>query len=120
VRKYTEYRINPPADETESRVKSLLYLHVDPTGGTAENFRFPIYGQRIVTDIWGQDIFEDPEFEHIRFRYEINAAQIEIRPNTFASKWEDWEELVMRETLVPIRGPGITVITTEVKKLLKD
>jgi hypothetical protein len=120
VRKYTEYRINPPADETESRVKSLLHLHVDPTGGTAENFRFPIYGQRIVTDIWGQDIFEDPEFEHIRFRYEINAAQIEIRPNTFASKWEDWEELVMRETLVPIRGPGITVITTEVKKLLKD
>ena len=80
VRKYTEYRINPPADETESRVKSLLYLHVDPTGGTAENFRFPIYRQRIVTDIWGQDIFEDPEFEHIRFRYEINLHKSKSGP----------------------------------------
>jgi hypothetical protein len=65
-------------------------------------------------------VFEDPEFHHIRYRYEVNAAQIEIRPNTFASKWEDWEEMVIRETLVPIKGPGINVVSTEVKKLLKE
>jgi hypothetical protein len=119
VRKYTDYRVNPPVDETESKVKSLLYLHVDPAGKAGEWFRFPIFGNRIVTDIWGQDVFEDPEFHHIRFRYEVNAAQVEIRPNTFASKWEDWEEMVIRETLVPIKGPGINVLATEVKKLLK-
>jgi hypothetical protein len=120
MRKYTKYRINSPANEEESKTKSLLYLHVDPTGKAAEGFRFPIFGQRIVADIWGRDIFEDPDFEHIRFRYEVNAAQIEIRPNALASKWEDWEELVIRETLVPIKDLGITVVTTEVKKLLRD
>jgi hypothetical protein len=120
VRKYTDYRVNPPVDETESRVKSLLYLHVDPAGKAGEGFRFPIFGNRIVTDIWGQDMFEDPDFHHIRFRYEVNAAQVEIRPNTFASKWEDWEEMVIRETLVPIKGPGINVVSTEVRKLLKE
>jgi hypothetical protein len=120
VRKYTDYRVNPPADEAESRVKSLLYLHVDPAGKAGEGFRFPIFGNRIVTDIWGQDVFEDPDFHHVRYRLEVNAAQIEIRPNTFASKWEDWEEMVIRETLVPIKGPGINVVSTEVKKLLKE
>jgi hypothetical protein len=120
VRKYTDYRVNPPTDEAESRVKSLLYLHVDPAGKAGEGFRFPIFGNRIVTDIWGQDVFEDPDFHHVRYRLEVNAAQIEIRPNTFASKWEDWEEMVIRETLVPIKGPGINVVSTEVKKLLKE
>jgi|688.fasta_scaffold98669_1 hypothetical protein len=119
IRKYTDYRINPPAADKGGPVKSLLFVQVDPAGRAGEGFRFPIYGGHIVTDIWGQDVFEDPDLHPFRFRYEINSARIDIRPNTLSSKWEDWEEMVMRQSLVPFHGSGHDDATAEVKKIIR-
>ena len=92
IRKYTDYRINPPAVDEGGPVKSLLFVQVDPAGRAAEGFRF---------------------------RYEINSARIDIRPNTLSSKWEDWEEMVMRQSLVPFHGSGHDDATAEVKKIIR-
>jgi hypothetical protein len=95
-----------------------LYVQVDPTGHAGDGFRIPLYGGNLEVDIWGQDIFEDPDFHAYRFRYEIDPARIDIRPNALTSKWEDWEELLARGNLIAFEGANNDDVTTDVRKLL--
>jgi hypothetical protein len=93
-------------------------VQVDPTGHAGEGFRVPLFGGNLETDVWGQDIFEDESFHRFRFRYEIDPSRIDIRPNSFAAKWEDWEELLARGNLVAYDGSTTNDVTSEVRKLL--
>jgi hypothetical protein len=99
-------------------VRARLYLQVDPQGRAGDGFRFPLFGGCIEVDIWGQDVFEDSSFHPYRFRFEMDPSQIDIRPNCLTSKWEDWEELLARGTLVAYLGAGTNDMSTEVRRLL--
>ena len=90
-----------------------------PHGPTGEGFRFPLFGGHITIDLWGQDIFEDPHLHGFRFRYEMDPARIDIRSNSLISRWEDWEELIARGTLVAFEGSSSVDSSHDVRKILQ-
>jgi len=116
VQPHTEYRQLPENTDTDGPVRTTLYVQVDPAGHAGEGFRFPLHGGNISVDIWGQDIFEDTSMHRFRFRYELQAHDIDIRSNAFNSKWENWEELLARGTLTAFSGKNTTDVTSDVRK----
>ena len=118
VRKHTDYRQNPPVGDGSEPAAAHLYVQVEASGQAAGGFRFPVSGGTLETDIYGQDLFEDEDFHQFRFRYEIDTARIDIRPNSLTSKWEDWEELLARGVLVAYKGDDQDDVTVDVRKIL--
>ena len=115
VRKHTMFRVNPPAERGDGPVKTLLFVQVDPAGHAGEGFRFPLYGGHIIVDIWGRDVFEDEHLQRHRFRYEVDPAMIEIRANSLSSRWEDWDEMLHRGTLVAFLDESNEDVSAELR-----
>ncbi len=94
-------------------------MQIDPTGHASGGFRVPIWGGHVSTDIWGQDVFEDPALKKYRFRYEVDPYTIDIKSNVFSSRWENWEELLARENLIAFAGSSSTDVTKEARAILQ-
>jgi hypothetical protein len=93
-------------------------MQTDVDGHTGEGFRFPLSGSSVKVDVYGRDIFEDEELQDVHFLYEIEADRLEIRPNATSSKWEDFEELLGRGTVIAIKTSSNEDITPDIRKRL--
>jgi hypothetical protein len=119
IRANADFRLNPANGDSTEPVKTALYVQVDPTGHASAGFRVPLWGGHITADIWGQDIFEDPALKKFRFRYEVDPYTIDIKPNVFSSRWENWEELLARNHLVAFSGSGTMDVTKDARAILQ-
>jgi hypothetical protein len=120
IRSNALFRQSPPNGDTTGPLKTALYVQVDPTGHAGSGYRFPLWGGHIISDIWGQHVFEDQALQKYRFRYEIDPHTIDIRPNTLSSRWENWEELLAKNQLVAYVGAGSEDVTSEVRTVLQS
>jgi hypothetical protein len=119
IRHHTEYRQNHPAGEGDGEIHAGFYLQVDAEGRAGEGFWIPQSGGHIIRDIWGKELFKEEDMQQYRFRYETDPSQIEIRPNTTVSAWEDSEEMLARGTLVAYHGMARADVSAEVRKLVQ-
>jgi hypothetical protein len=118
VKRHTEYRLNPGVGEPGDAVRSRFFVQVDASGRTNEGFRIPVFGGIVVMDIWASDLFGDDDLRQYRFALEAEAAQIEIRPNTTSSKWEDVEDMLARGLLIAHKGAGSEDFSQEARRTL--
>ena len=89
IRKFTDYRIFVAGDSSSSHsLRAHLLLQITNDGEASESFRVTTEGHPLVADIWGKDVTKTASFKDIRFRYEIDAKDIDFRTNTFTSRWE--------------------------------
>jgi hypothetical protein len=95
-----------------------MLLQVDGSGHAGEGFRFTVESDRIDADIWSRDIFEPAELGGYRLRYQLRGADIELRPNTLSSKWEDLETLIGRGIIDVQRPEGGDSLTAEFRQTL--
>jgi hypothetical protein len=70
----------------------------------------------LVADIWGKDVSQTAALRNVRFRYEIEAKDVDFRVNTFTSKWEDMEDMLARGTLSAFNTTTDDDITEDVRK----
>jgi hypothetical protein len=79
IRSNADFRQNPPCGDSTSPARTALYVQIDPTGHASSGFRFPLWGGHLITDIWAQDIFEDPALKTFRFRLEVDPHTIDFK-----------------------------------------
>jgi hypothetical protein len=74
----------------------------------------------VEADLWARDLLVDPDLDQFRFVLQIEAANIEIRPNTTSSKWEDVEDMLARGLLVAHHGAETADRSAEARRVLHD
>ncbi len=97
---YRDYRIYHSGRIPGPKPRCQLLLQADGSGHAGEGFRLSLEGDRLEADLWTSDVFAETEFGGFRLRYDIRVSVIELRPNTFSSRWEDIITLVGKGQLV--------------------
>jgi hypothetical protein len=118
VRSSLEYRTYQAPDSTAGAPHLTLLLQVDGSGHAGEGYRFAVSDERISATIWSRDLFDVPELEGYRFDYEVREEDIEIHPNSLASKWEDLEMLIGREKILVTEPDGSDVVNRRFREKL--
>jgi hypothetical protein len=98
----------PQPDRDTPRIS--LLLQVDGSGHAGEGYRFAVDCDRITATIWSRDLFDTPELEGYKLIYDLRGEDIDIRPNSMASKWEDLETLIGREKILVFNPSGDDVL----------
>lgn len=117
VRRFLEYRSFTDSG-AEDDIQIHLLLHVNATGKTVEAFRWAVNGPSMDFDCSGKDIFKLELFHNFTFRYSMDLENIDIRPNSHSSKWEDLSELLARGTVSALVHNEDK--TSDVRKMLED
>ncbi len=117
VADYKEYRVYNSGFIPGERPRCLLLLQVDGGGHAGEGFRLSLEGDRLEADVWTSDLFTAPELGGFRLRYELKTGSVELRPNTFSSRWEDVISLLGRGALVAFRPDAAEDCSAEFKQL---
>ena len=104
VRSHTEYRVYAATPKHDDHTDANLLLQVNACGEAVEGFRVALDGAMIDADFWARDILEVTHLKRFRFRYEIRPEDIDLRPNTFSSKWEDVDDLLAQGTIYAFEG----------------
>jgi hypothetical protein len=63
IRSNAHFRQSPPNGDTTGPLKTAFYVQVDPTGHAGGGYRFPLWGEHIISDIWGQMLPERKQTE---------------------------------------------------------
>ena len=95
------YTATPKQDD---HTDANLLLQVNACGQAVEGFRVALDGAIIDADFWARDILEVAHLKRFRFRYEIRPEDIDLRPNTFSSRWEDVDDLLAQGTINAYEG----------------
>ncbi len=74
----------------------------------------------MTADIWTRDILEPAELGGFRLRYEIKTEDLELRPNSMCSRWEDVETMLSRGSLVAFRPDAAEDCTAELRQLMHE
>ena len=117
VRRFLEYR-SFTSSGAEDDIQIHLLLHVNATGKTVEAFRWAVNGPSMDFDCSGKDIFKLELLHNFTFRYSMDLENIDIRPNSHTSKWEDLAELLARGTVSALLHNEDK--TAEVRRMLED
>jgi hypothetical protein len=117
VADYKEYRVYSSGFIPGDRPRCLLLLQVDGGGHAGEGFHLSLEGDRLEADVWSSDLFTAPELSGFRLRYEMKVGSVELRPNTFSSRWEDVIALLGRGALVAFRPDAAEDCSAEFKQL---
>jgi hypothetical protein len=118
VRSSLEYLTYQAPDSTAGAPHLILLLQVDGSGHAGEGYRFAVSSERISATVWSRDLFDVPELEGYRFDYEVRGEDIEIRPNSLVSKWEDLEMLIGREKILVSDPDGSDVVNGRFREKL--
>jgi hypothetical protein len=94
----------------DSEVRAWFLLQVSSSGQSAERFRFVLGDCELKFNVSGTQIFEAFELQGFLFTLYINTKDVQIRGQTFTSKWFDIEELVMSEKIVVTKNVGGTML----------
>jgi hypothetical protein len=89
VQRATDYRIYTTETTPEGGPKLTLLLQVDSGGHAGEGFRFAVDGGPWDAVIWTRDLFDPPDLGGYQLRYQVKGGDIDLRPNSFSSRWED-------------------------------
>jgi hypothetical protein len=100
VRKSTDYRIYQSPHPPGSIPRVTLLLQVDASGHAGEGFRFAVEGGPFDADIWSRDLLDPPALSGYKLRYELRGQDIDLRPNSLSSKWEDLDMLLGRGVII--------------------
>ena len=96
---FQNYRI--PPDPEDGSLQGRLLLAVGASGRLEDHFRIIFGGgQQPTVSFNGDKISDHPALTPYSFRMDINPALIDIKTNTFVSKWEDLEALVSADKLL--------------------
>ncbi len=117
---YKEYRVYNSRYLPGDQPRCLLLLQVDGTGHAGEGFRLSLEGERLEADVWSSDLFTAPELSRFRLRYELKVGSVELRPNTFSSRWEDAITLLGRGALVAFRPDAAEDCSAEFRQLYAE
>jgi hypothetical protein len=117
---YKEYRVYNSGFLPGDQPRCLLLLQVDGGGHAGEGFRLSLEGDRLEADVWSSDLFTAPELSGFRLRYELKVGSVELRPNTFSSRWEDVITLLGRGALVAFRPDAAEDCSAEFRQLYAD
>jgi hypothetical protein len=120
VRSSLEYRTYQAPCSAGDLPHLTLLLQVDGSGHTGEGFRFAVSSERISATIWSRDLYDIPELEGYRLDYEVRGEDIEIRPNSLASKWEDLETLIGRERILVSEPDGSDILNSRFREKLSS
>jgi hypothetical protein len=100
VQKSTDYRIYQSPHPLRSIPRVTLLLQVDASVHAGEGFRFAVEGGPFDDDIWSRDLLDPPALSGYKLRYELRGQDIDLRPNSLASKWEDLDVLLGRGVII--------------------
>jgi hypothetical protein len=104
VRSHTEYRVYTATPRQDDHTDANLLLQVNASGQAVEGFRIALDGATVDADFWARDILEVHHLRKFRLRYEIRPEDIDLRPNTFSSKWEDIDDLLAQGSINAYEG----------------
>jgi hypothetical protein len=104
VQSSRDYRIYQDSASTDYLPKLTLLLQTDGSGHAGEGFRFVVSSSKITAIIWSRDILDNAELAGYQLRYELRGQDIEIRPNSLTSQWEDLDNLIGKGKIVVTGG----------------
>ena len=73
-----------------------------------------------MADIWGKDIFKSGQFKDIKFRYELDAKELEFKANSFTTRWTDIIEMLETGHLTAFNAGNDDIISTDVRRALEE
>ena len=96
---FDSYRI--PRNLEDGALQGRLLLAVDASGRLEDHFRIVFGGgQQPSTNFAGSKISDHPALNPFRFSLDVNPENIEIKKNSFSSKWEDLEAMVAADKIL--------------------
>jgi hypothetical protein len=95
-----------------------VLLQVDGSGHAGEGYRFTVSADRISTTIWSRDLYDVPELEGYQLVYEVRGEDLDIRPNSMASRWEDLETLIGKEKILVTEPSEDDIMNSRFRELL--
>ena len=96
---FETYRI--PASTDDGSLQGRLLLAVDASGLLEDHFRIVFGGgQKPSTNFSGAKISDHPALTPFRFNLEADPDNIELKKNSFSSKWVDLESMVAADKLL--------------------
>jgi hypothetical protein len=117
---YRDYRVYHSGRIPGPKPRCLLLLQADGSGHAGEGFRISLEGDRLEADVWTSDIFAATELGGYRLRYDTKVSSIELRPNTFSSRWEDVMALVGKGLLVASRPDAAEDCSAELRQVFSE
>jgi hypothetical protein len=115
-----EYRTFRNPQPVVNIPRLTLLLQVDGGGHAGEGFRFAVDCARITATIWSRDLFDATDLEGFRLVWDIRGEDVDIRPNSMASKWEDLETLIGKEKVLVYAPDGDEVLNTVFREKLTE
>jgi hypothetical protein len=106
---YRTYRSPHPAEDWP---RLTLLLQVDASGHAGEGYRFAVDCHHLMATIWSRDLFDAPELEGYKLVLEVRGEDVDIRPNSMSSKWEDLDGLIGREKVLVYAPEGDEVLNS--------
>ena len=106
MRSHTEYRVYAASPRQAEHTDAHLLLQTNASGQAIEGFRVALDGAAVDADFWARDILEVQHLKKFRLRYEIRPEDIDLRPNTLSSRWEDIDDLLAQGTVSAFEGEG--------------
>jgi hypothetical protein len=80
------------------------------SGHAGEGYRFAVDCDLLIATIWSRDLFDASELEGYKLVWELRGEDVEIRPNSMTSKWEDLETLIGKEKILVYTPDGDEVL----------
>ena len=119
VHKFTDYRSLWSNGHPEETSMGLL-LHVNANGQAVEGFRIAVAGPTITTEFQGRDIFSLEILHNYTFKFEVEPHDVEIRPNSFTSKWLDLDDLLARGLITASAHGQKDDTASDVRRILEN
>ncbi len=117
---YRDYRVFHSGRISGPKPRCQLLLQADGSGHAGEGFRVSLEGDRLEADLWTSDFFAASELGGYRLRYDTKVSAIELRPNTFSSRWEDVITLVGKGLLVASRPDAAEDCSAEFRQAFAE
>ncbi len=121
VRKFSDFRLYAGGDSsTNHHVRLNFLLQVGNDGLANESFRYTLDGHPLLADIWGKDIFKSGQFKDVKFRFELDAKELEFKPNSFTTRWMDIIEMLESGLLSAFNAGNDDDVSTDVRRALEQ
>jgi hypothetical protein len=118
IRRATDYRIYTDETTPGGGPKLTLLLQVDGGGHAGEGFRFAVDGGPWDAVIWTRDLFDPPDLGGYQLHYQVKGEDIDLRPNSFSSRWEDVDSLLGKKHMTAGKAGGDEDKTAEFRGML--
>jgi len=120
IRKYSDFRLYAGGDSSSNNhVRLNFLLQVGNDGLANESFRYTLDGHPLLADIWGKDIFKSGQFKDVKFRYELDAKEVDFKANSFTTRWMDVIEMLESGLLTAFNAGNEDDISADIRRALE-